>query len=376
MDKVVERDSSVALAFCDDAMKIALLKTIPGLFSRVEVAASIEEALRILSKSPIDIIVCGSGSDGLGLFKKVREYPKFLYVPIVIVAGNDVKGCYAEALALGVDAVVDSSADFSHLLEVLKGQLVRSRILKSQSSSLFESYRKRIIQTLSHEFRTPLVAVLTGTEILSREIQNDGNMGREKLAKLVAAIKRGGQRLDRLVNDFMIMQQMEAGIIEKVFESRATWHSASHLLNQFEEAHRDKVIKEGFSFTVILEGDDFDLYTYDHHLFSILERLLSNAVKFTPPGRDVVLVAQKISGGQGLFEIHDEGPGIDDHNAKRALQAFEQIDRESLEQQGSGLGLSIASHLVQVNRGQLELCSRESGGTTARVVLPLDWSWG
>jgi signal transduction histidine kinase len=376
MDKVVERDSSVALAFCDDAMKIALLKTIPGLFSRVEVAASIEEALRILSKSPIDIIVCGSGSDGLGLFKKVREYPKFLYVPIVIVAGNDVKGCYAEALALGVDAVVDSSADFSHLLEVIKGQLVRSRILKSQSSSLFESYRKRIIQTLSHEFRTPLVAVLTGTEILSREIQNDGNMGREKLAKLVAAIKRGGQRLDRLVNDFMIMQQMEAGIIEKVFESRATWHSASHLLNQFEEAHRDKVIKEGFSFTVILEGDDFDLYTYDHHLFSILERLLSNAVKFTPPGRDVVLVAQKISGGQGLFEIHDEGPGIDDHNAKRALQAFEQIDRESLEQQGSGLGLSIASHLVQVNRGQLELCSRESGGTTARVVLPLDWSWG
>jgi signal transduction histidine kinase len=376
MDKVVERDSSVALAFCDDAMKIALLKTIPGLFSRVEVAASIEEALRILSKSPIDIIVCGSGSDGLGLFKKVREYPKFLYVPIVIVAGNDVKGCYAEALALGVDAVVDSSADFSHLLQVIKGQLVRSRILKSQSSSLFESYRKRIIQTLSHEFRTPLVAVLTGTEILSREIQNDGNMGREKLAKLVAAIKRGGQRLDRLVNDFMIMQQMEAGIIEKVFESRATWHSASHLLNQFEEAHRDKVIKEGFSFTVILEGDDFDLYTYDHHLFSILERLLSNAVKFTPPGRDVVLVAQKISGGQGLFEIHDEGPGIDDHNAKRALQAFEQIDRESLEQQGSGLGLSIASHLVQVNRGQLELCSRESGGTTARVVLPLDWSWG
>jgi signal transduction histidine kinase len=376
MDNVVERDSSVALAFCDDAMKSALLKTIPGLFSRVEVAASIEEALRILSKSPIDIIVCGSGSDGLGLFKKVREYPKFLYVPIVIVAGNDVKGCYTEALALGVDAVVDSSADFSHLLQVIKGQLVRSRILKSQSSSLFESYRKRIIQTLSHEFRTPLVAVLTGTEILSREIQNDGNMGREKLAKLVAAIKRGGQRLDRLVNDFMIMQQMEAGIIEKVFESRATWHSASHLLNQFEEAHRDKVIKEGFSFTVILEGDDFDLYTYDHHLFSILERLLSNAVKFTPPGRDVVLVAQKISGGQGLFEIHDEGPGIDDHNAKRALQAFEQIDRESLEQQGSGLGLSIASHLVQVNRGQLELCSRESGGTTARVVLPLDWSWG
>lgn len=374
MDKVVERDSSVALAFCDDAMKIALLKTIPGLFSRVEVAASIEEALRILSKSPIDIIVCGS--DGLGLFKKVREYPKFLYVPIVIVAGNDVKGCYAEALALGVDAVVDSSADFSHLLEVLKGQLVRSRILKSQSSSLFESYRKRIIQTLSHEFRTPLVAVLTGTEILSREIQKDGEIGCEKLAKLVDAIKRGGQRLDRLVNDFMIMQQLEAGIIEKVFESRAMWHSASNLLNQFEEAHRDKVIKGGFSFTVILEGDDFDLYTYDHHLFSILERLLSNAVKFTPPGRDVVLVAQKSSGGQGLFEIHDEGPGIDDNNAKRALQAFEQIDRESLEQQGSGLGLSIASHLVQVNRGQLELCSRESGGTTARVVLPLDWSSG
>ncbi len=369
----MERDSGIALVVCNDVMKSTLLTPISGLFSRVEVAGTAEEAFRIMSKIQIDIIICACGSESIIFFKKLREYPQLAYLPFVMVAGDDSQNCCEEAISLGVDAVIDASIDSSDYIKILKGQMARSRTLRAHSSSLFESYRKRIIQTLSHEFRTPLVAVMTGTEILSREIQNEGNLRPDKLAKLVGAIKRGGQRLDRLVNDFMIMQQLEAGIIEKVFESRATWHSASNLLHQFEEVHRDKVIKDGFSFTVILEGDDFDLYTYDHHLFSILERLLSNAVKFTPPGRDVVLVAQKISGGRGLFEIHDQGPGIDDHNAKRALQAFEQIDRESMEQQGSGLGLSIASHLVQVNRGQLELCSRESGGTTARVVLPLNW---
>jgi len=373
MQNVVEVNSSSILVVCDDVRGSILLSSIPDLFSRVVVVNTAEEALGILSQSQIDLIVYGNCTGGLGFFNQVRDIPQFLCIPVVIVGGDDFSNLYNEALGMGVDAVVDPAADSEHFARIVKGQLVRSQTFKRHSSLLFESYRKRIIQTLSHEFRTPLVAVMTGTEILSREIQNEARMQPEKLAKLVGAIKRGGQRLDRLVNDFMIMQQLEAGIIEKVFESRATWHSASNLLNQFEEAHRDKVVKDGFTFSVILEGDDFDLYTYDHHLFSILERLLSNAVKFTPPGRDVVLVAQKISGTQGLFEIHDEGPGIDANSAKRALEAFEQINRDSMEQQGSGLGLSIASHLVQVNRGQLELYSRETGGTTARVVLPLNW---
>lgn len=373
MQNVVRQDSSRVLVVCGDVMESAWFISLPMLFSRVEAVKTAEEALGFLSSSPIDLIVYGNRNGGLNFFKQVREIPQFLYIPVVIVGGDAFENCYEESVVLGVDAVVDPGVSAEYFIKILKGQLTRSKTFRMHSSSLFESYRKRIIQTLSHEFRTPLVAVMTGTEILSREVKNEANMNPEKLAKLVEAIKRGGQRLDCLVNDFMIMQQLEAGIIEKVFESRAAWHSASHLLNQFEEAHRDKVVKDGFSFTVILEGDDFDLYTYDHHLFSILERLLSNAVKFTPPGRDVVLVAQKISGTQGLFEIHDEGPGIDANSAKRALEAFEQINRESMEQQGSGLGLSIASHLVQVNRGQLELCSRDTGGTTARVVLPLNW---
>ena len=373
MDDVVERDICIALTVCRDDRHLRLFEVMPDIFDVVESASSHDEVIGSLTKRRFDIVICGDGCDGLSLYKKIREFPQFLHVPFVLIANEDYLACYEEGLSLGIDAIIESSLLPSHFSLLLKGQLTRSKILRTHSSSLFESYRKRIVQTLSHEFRTPLVAVMTGTEILSREIQNEGNLRPEKLVKLVAAVKRGGQRLDRLVNDFMIMQQLEAGIIEKVFESRAAWHSAATLLSQFEDAHRDRVVKGGFSFTVILEGDDFDLYTYDHHLFSILERLLSNAVKFTPPGRDVVLVAQKLGGGQGSFEIHDQGPGMNDFDAKRALQAFEQIDRERMEQQGSGLGLSIASQLVQVNRGQLELCSRDCGGTTARVVLPLNW---
>lgn len=329
----------------------------------------------IFADHSVDIVICGSDCQSIELFKKLRSNPLLVFTPIVYLVDEDSDDFQIQLYSLGVDGIINvpdfGLERFDHFLQ---GKMLSSIRFKAVVNADIEMYRKRIIQNLSHEFRTPLVAVLTGAEILSRDIAGSRLPEADKWLRLLGAIKRGGQRLERLVNDFVIMQQLEAGIIDKVFESRASWHSVSSLLKQFEDIHRDHVVRDGFSFTVVLEGDDFNLYTYDHHLFSILERLLSNATKFSPQGRDVLLVAHKTDHGNGLFELHDQGPGIGCDNAKKAMEAFEQINRETLEQQGSGLGLTIASQLVQVNRGQLELCDRDQGGTVARVMIPLEWN--
>ncbi len=75
-----------------------------------------------------------------------------------------------------------------------------------------------------------------------------------------------------------------------------------------------------------------------------------------------------------ITEVRDRGLGIKEDELKRALQVFEQINREEYEQQGGGLGLAIAAKYAEINKAELTLSLREGGGTTARIVLQEDRS--
>jgi signal transduction histidine kinase len=74
---------------------------------------------------------------------------------------------------------------------------------------------------------------------------------------------------------------------------------------------------------------------------------------------------------RAYIEVRDRGVGFDVKRITEAMRAFGQLDRERQEQQGGGLGLSIALGYARINRGGIEFEAREGGGTTARVLLPL-----
>ena len=105
-------------------------------------------------------------------------------------------------------------------------------------------------------------------------------------------------------------------------------------------------------------------------LAQVIRNLLDNAIKFSPEGETVSLLAFTDAGSAG-FEVADRGPGIPRAERERIFQRFYQVDRSrSKTRPGTGLGLAIVKHLVQLHGGSIEVESEVGKGSVFRVLLP------
>lgn len=328
------------------------------------------EGLKTLEDKVVDVIVCDvmmPEMDGYAFHEAVRGNSDYSHIPFLFLTSLSSSTEVHSGQEQGIDGYLTKPFDPKELLSVIKGKLQRSRELKVGSEERYDSYRKRVIHTLSHEFRTPLVAINTGTELL---LEQSANLEVEKIRSLLEAIQRGGQRLERLVNDFMLLQQIEAGVAARLFANRSAEKQVKELAITFFEAQRSWVEEEGFNYLVKSHCEDEIIKVYEPHILDILQRLLSNATKFSDKIKEVEVVAYPQE-NEVVIEVRDRGIGLDEERIKEAIDVFGQIDRERLEQQGGGLGLAIASRYAYINGGRLEFNNRKDGGAVAALLLPI-----
>jgi signal transduction histidine kinase len=239
--------------------------------------------------------------------------------------------------------------------------------LREVSERRFDDYRRKIIHTLSHEFRTPLVAVNSGVELL---LEHQDALDSEKARKLLDAVKRGGARLEKLVSDFMILQQIDAGMTAKLFEARATQTCLSKVVETYLRLRHDTLQAQGAVMLFADHSEGATVRIVESQIVDCIDRLVGNAVKFSEKNACVEMQLD-CSEGWVRLAIKDRGIGLDMNKLKEALDAFGQINREKLEQQGGGLGLAIASKYAAINLGRLEFEARQGGGTIVTLVLPI-----
>jgi two-component system sensor histidine kinase/response regulator len=366
----VDTEPPSILVVDDNPLIVTVLK---GLFAseayHVCIANNGQEALGVLDKKYVDLIVCDvmmPVMDGYELHQAVRKNPEFSHIPFVFLTALSETSDINQGKELGADDYVVKPFDPRDLLAIVKGKIARARSLKNASNERYDSYRKRVVHVLSHEFRTPLVAINTGSEIL---LDNKGKLDSTKVTNLLEAIHRGGQRLERLVTDFMLLQQIEAGIAQKMFESRSAACNAAALVEQFVDSHAEEALASGFTLSFESMSPQAHVQIYEPQVLDILERLLSNAKKFKSSDLriDFVLYSQD---GEVVIEVRDHGIGMNVQRVREAIDLFGQIDRDKLEQQGGGLGLAIASRYAAINQGHLDFETRKDGGTTVYLVLP------
>lgn len=371
MNQVVTNDQGAVLVVDDNPLIVNVLKSLlssAGL--KVYTSANGEEALECLDQKCIDVIICDvmmPRMDGYELHHKVRGKAELSHIPFLFLTALSDNVEVNRGMETGADDYLVKPFDPHELLACVRGKITRSRSLRNLSEEKYDSYRKKVIHTLSHEFRTPLVAINTGTELL---LEQQGRLDEKKMHNLLEAIRRGGQRLERLVNDFMLMQQIEAGIAQKLFNTRACSRNVSEMVGQFVESRRESLAEEGFSLTWTNLCGDASVHVYEPHIHDILARFLSNAVKFSNERKEIEICAYVLE-LEVFIEIRDRGIGMDISRVRHAIDVFGQIDREKLEQQGGGLGLAIANRYALINNGRLEFENRKDGGTAVGLVLPL-----
>jgi PAS domain S-box-containing protein len=219
------------------------------------------------------------------------------------------------------------------------------------------------VALVSHELRTPLTSIRGYLELVLEG--EPAGLGAEQ-GEFLNIVDRNAARLERLVDDLLFMARLGSGKLELSLQDT----DISALARESVSAAGPRASAQAVELDCAAE-DVPPVRGDPGRLGQLLDNLISNAVKFTPDGGrvDVRVFSRN---GDVAIEVADTGIGI---SAREQSQLFQKFFRTSAAGkraiQGTGLGLSISKAIVEAHSGRIELESKESIGTTVRVLLPV-----
>ncbi|MCB1441475.1 MAG: hypothetical protein KDJ72_00500 [Methyloceanibacter sp.] len=218
---------------------------------------------------------------------------------------------------------------------------------------------------VSHEVRTPLNSIIGFAELMLHE--RFGPVGNARYKGYAEDIHQSGLYALSLLNDLLDISKIEAGKFELDFTAVDVAEVVESCVASLQPLAKRTRIVLRTSF-----ADDLPLVVADpRRLRQIMLNLLTNAIKFTKEGGQVIASGTMVDGDLRL-RVHDSGVGMSKNDITYAMQPFHQLDTAPRHQSGTGLGLPLTKALTDAIRARLELTSEPGVGTSADVIFPND----
>jgi len=255
-----------------------------------------------------------------------------------------------------------AEGDFSTRVPVYRddeiGDLCRSFNEMADGICRLENERLNIVAAVAHDLRNPLCVIGMAARRIKKKTPDQGDT-----STWLERIIEKTEYIDDLINDLMDSARIKSGNISldvEEFELASLAQGIVQEQNELVETHR--LVFEG-DFQCMLRGDA-------RRLKSVIENLVSNAIKYSPENSTVTLRVCK-KGSFALVEVDNEGSSISEDETSSLFKPFSRLSRTAGMAKGMGLGLFSAKLVVEAHNGQLNLIGNPGGGTTARIVLPL-----
>jgi len=270
---------------------------------------------------------------------------------------------------------------FNHMLdEVQEGQQKLRQANEQLDTKIAELSERNIellkanklkgefLANISHDFRTPLNAILGFAQILREKPEI---LEQKKGRKYAENIITGGKRLLSMINDLLDLAKTEAGKMQLHIEKVSLTEVCQKLVSSFSLLTKDKRIKV----KLVIEDNIPELTTDAGKVQQILHNFLSNAVKFTDPKGRVRIHAQMTDERHVRISISDTGCGIAADDQQKIFEKFRRVDGSLTgKSSGSGLGLAISKELASMLAGSIGLESKEQKGSTFWLEIPVSLS--
>jgi signal transduction histidine kinase len=227
-----------------------------------------------------------------------------------------------------------------------------------------DGLKSDFLGNVSHELRTPLAAIKGFVDNLL-----DGLTGpvTGKQRHCLARVQANVGRLARMVSDLLDLTRIEAGKLDLC----AARLDLGEAIADVAESLRPLARAHAIQLALRVTGSPA-VWADAHKVHQVLTNLVSNALKFTPPGGHITISAGLGPAGMGRLAVQDDGIGIPPAERERVFDKFYQVGRvDGGRPAGSGLGLTIARHLVELHGGRLGVEDTPGGGSTFVVFLPL-----
>jgi PAS domain S-box-containing protein len=241
-------------------------------------------------------------------------------------------------------------------------ELVNARRQAEKASSAKSDFLAKI----SHEIRTPLNAIIGFSEVMME--QRFGPIGNERYRGYLQDINTCGQHLIALLTDLLDLSKIEAGKLELAFArvdlNDVTQEAVAIMQPQ---ANRERII-----IRTSLSTSLPPIVADARSIRQIVLNLLSNSIKFTGAGGQVIVSTAMTDGGEAVLRVRDTGIGMSEKDIATALEPFRQLTTSSRwgSAVGSGLGLPLTKALAEANRASFHIKSAVNSGTLVEIVFP------
>jgi signal transduction histidine kinase len=353
---------------CDLLTNIELILEMEGY--QVLSARSGSEALGMLEETRPDLIISDimmPEMDGYEFYQRVRQAPELLTIPFIFLSAKREREDIRFGKKLGADDYLTKPLEPEDLLIAVKAKLRRLGEIKASSRQEVERLRDIILRVLCHELRTPLTKIKATVELL---VENKVHLYDEEEQELLSLASKGGQRLEALIMDVLTVVNIETGEAKNLFEAKKQEVDLSLCIQEAIESCEKEAASRRTTIKVDMPKGLPAVTGHPKQLANMLSKLLDNALKFSPQTGGQVVIRARDEEGWVKISVEDEGVGIPRAEIPRVFDLFYQVDRHQYEQQGIGIGLSIARELVEIHGGSIEVESEIGKGSIFTVILP------
>jgi signal transduction histidine kinase len=342
----------------DEAGPALALKMILKPYYQVYSAERGEDALGILKSTPIDVVTLDlrmPGLSGMPLLTKIKEHDPD--IEVIVITGYGSLETAVESINLKVFAYVSKPFDVLEILETTKRALHKRRNLQR-----LRYIKEEFFANLTHEFRTPLSAIMGYSSIL---LDDQGSTLTDEQRHALDRIRTNSHELLSCVEGIFFLAALEAGEVPVT----AWTFDARTILESLPARHGAAFAEKGIALEVGAMPS-LPIRTDEEKLTKLVDTLVLNGLKFTERG--AVRVEASLQ-GDGTLEINvgDTGIGMRPDEVAEVLEGFKQGDPTARKRfRGIGLGMRLVTRLLLAVGGHLDVSSALGQGTTFSVRVP------
>ena len=328
-------------------------------------AASGKEALKIVESKPVDLLITDirmPGISGKELLKKAKDmHPE---MSAAVITGYSSMDLAIETMKLGAQAFIIKPFTPKELKSTVSHLVERSRLLKENLAlKEVDRIKSTFLRNMSHEFRTPLNAIIGFSDLLIKE----GKVAEQQREEL-EIISNKGQELLHLFENLLDASSIESGSMKARKDKVNIQEIVSDVVRMSDLMVNEKKI----GLEVNLPERNAEIVADRYILCKVLGNLLDNAVKFTEQGE--INISCSVEDSECIFRVRDTGVGVEFDKREVIFDKFRQADESTVRRfGGAGLGLYIAKQMVELMDGEISLESPPDGamiGSEFIVTIP------